>query len=176
MEIHDRQDAEIVIRRIQALLGSGIFDATNSGHVLQESAFVELMICLRDLLHKCEKYARRIAFTDDVLTNAYVKDVTDAVTAVRDACCHIDSFKKLFDDYGNRGSYMVAYGKVNLAKIDDLELKSDYADDTAVFYGKNRLYFKRHIVRAFEEACTLLVPLIDQARGTPGPGFGAGAA
>jgi len=164
MDIPDRQDAESTIRRIQELLSSGIFDQANSRHVLQQSAFVKLMVCLRDLLFKCEKYARRIDFTDDVLMNAYVTDVTGAITAVRDACCHINSFKKLFDDHGNRGSYMVAYGKVNLAKIDDLELKSDYADDIAVFYGVNRLYFKRHIVRAFEEACGLLGPLIQSAR------------
>jgi hypothetical protein len=53
---------------------------------------------------------------------------------------------------------MVAYGKCNLAKIHDLELKSEYEDDTAVFFGTNRLYFKRHIVRAFNEAQSLLAP------------------
>ena len=152
MDIHDRQDCESNIRRIGELLESGIFDSNNAGHLLQQSAFIDLMICMRDLMHKSEKYATRIDFTDDVMTNTYVKDVTDAITAVRDACCHIDSFKKLFDDQGNRGAYMVAYGKCNLAKINDLELKSDYEDDMAVFYGANRLYFKRHIVRAFNEA------------------------
>jgi len=42
-------------------------------------------------------------------------------------------------------------------KIGDLELNSEYEDDIAVFYGANRLYFKRHILRAFEEAKNLLV-------------------
>jgi hypothetical protein len=158
MDIHDRQDCESAIARIRALLGSGIFNPPNAGHVLQSSAFIDLIICLRDLLYKTERYARRISFTDDILTNEYVTDVTDAVTAVRDACCHIDSFKKLFDDRGNRGSYLVAYGKCKLMKLGDLELTSDYEDDTAVFYGRNRLYFRRHIVRAFEEACTQLAP------------------
>ena len=169
MDVHDRQDAERTIRRISQLLSSGIFDQSSAGAVLQESAFIELMICMRDLLYKCEKYAARISFTDDVLPNAYVKDVTHAITALRDACCHIDSFKNLFDDHGNRGSFMVAYGKVNLMKINDLELKSEYDDDTAVFYGKNRLYFKRHIVRAFNEACAQLGPVIQMARSTPFP-------
>jgi len=158
MKIHDRQDCAINIRRIHELLDSGIFEQAQSGHLLRQSAFIELMICLRDLLHKTETYARRITFTDDVITNKYVKDVTDAVTAVRDACCHIDSFKREFDDHGNRGSFMTAYGKCNLMKINDLELKSKYDDDTAVFYGTNRLYFKRQIIRAFEEAQELLAP------------------
>jgi hypothetical protein len=162
MNVQDRQDCESDILRIQELLRSGIFDQANARHLFQRSAFIDLVICLRDLLHKAEQYATRVAFTDDILTNEYVKDVTGAITAVRDGCCHINSFKHLFDDRGNRGSYLVAYGKVNLMKIDDLELKSDYADDMAVFYGKNRLYLKRHIIRAFEEARALLEPVMKQ--------------
>ena len=164
MEIRDRQDCESNISRISVLLSCKIFEPANSGHPLQQSAFIELMICLRDLLHKAEKYGARISFTDDVLTNPYVHDVTDAVRSIRDACCHIDSFKRDFDANGNRGSYLVAYGKCNLAKINDLELKSDYDDDIAVFYGQNRLYFNRHIVRAFNEAQTVLAPFL--TRGT----------
>jgi hypothetical protein len=160
MDISSQQDCEINIRRIQELLGSGIFERNNSKNILQSSAFIELMICLRDLLQKAEDHAERISFTDDVMTNDYVHDITDAVTAVRDACCHINSFKRLFDDRGNRGSFMVIYGKGNLAKIGNLELKSDYEDDIAFFYGKNRLYINRHIVRAFKEATALLKPMI----------------
>ena len=91
------------------------------------------MVCLSDLLHKVEKYGDRISFPDDIMENEYVKDVSDAVRAFRDACCHIDSYKMLFDKRGNRGSFMVAYGKCNLAKIGDLELKSEYEDDIAFF-------------------------------------------
>jgi hypothetical protein len=47
---------------------------------------------------------------------------------------------------------MVAYGMCTLAKKGDLELKSEYEDDIAFFYGKDRLYFKRYIARAFNEA------------------------
>jgi hypothetical protein len=165
VDIHDRQDCEGNIRRISQLLKSGIFDQPNAGHVLQGSAFIELVICLRDLLHKVERYGKRIAFTDDVMQNEYVKDVTDAITAIRDACCHINSFKRLFDDHGNRGSYMVAYGKCNLAKIGDLELKSEYEDDIAVFYGRNRLYLKRHVLRVFDEAKQQLQPLLSRPYG-----------
>lgn len=162
MDISDRQDCELDIRRTEALLYCGIFESRNSQNILPSSAFIELMICLRDLLSKTEKYAKRISFTDDVITDEYVHDITDAVTAVRDACCHIDSFKRLFDDRGNRGSFMVIYGKGNLAKIDGLELKSDYKDDIAFFYGKNRLYMDRHIVRAFKEAKALLMPMLSK--------------
>lgn len=156
MNIKDRQDCDSNIRRIEELLGCGIFNQENAGHILQVSAFIDLMICLRDLMHKTEKYAQKIDFTDDILVNDYVTDVSDAIRAVRDACCHIDSFKRNFDENGNRGSYNVAYGRCNFMRIGDLELKSEYEDDAAVFYGMNRLYFKRHIIRAFEESKALL--------------------
>src|SRR3989304_6845805 len=160
MDISDQQDCELNIHRIEELLSCGIFEPANARNILQPAAFIELMICLRDLLHKTEKYANRLSWADDVMTKEYVHDITDAVTAVRDACCHIDSFKRLFDDRGNRCSFMVIYGKRKLAKIGDLELKSDYEDDIAFFYGKNRLYMNRHIVRAFKEARALLKPML----------------
>jgi hypothetical protein len=158
MDAHDKQDCQGTVQRINELLSCGIFDQANARNALHQSAFIELMICLRDLLHKSEKYAARVAFTDDILQNEYVKDVTGAITAVRDACCHIDSFKRNFDENGNRGAFNVAYGRCKFMKLGDLELNSDYDDDIAVFYGKNRLYFKRHIVRAYTEAQQLLAP------------------
>ncbi len=164
MDIQDIQDCESNIRRISELLSCQIFELANQGHILQSSAFIDLMICLRDLMYKTEQYARKINFKDDVMKNEHVNDVSDAIKEVRDACCHIDSFKRNFDENKNRGSFMVAYGKCILMKIGDLELKNDYEDDIAVFYGKNRLYFKRHIVRASNEAQELIEPLIENEK------------
>ena len=160
MDINDEQECQVSILKINSLLSCGIFDSANSGNILQSAAYTELIICLRDVLHKTEKYARRVSFTDDVIVNEYVHDITDAVTATRDACCHLNSFKNIFDGHGNRGSFIVIHGKGNFAKFSDLEMKSEYEDDTAVFYGKNRLYINRHIVRAFKEATTLLAPIL----------------
>jgi uncharacterized Fe-S cluster-containing protein len=115
-------------------------------------------------MYKTEKYAKKINFDDDVMKNEYVNDVSDAIRAVRDACCHINSFKRIFDENKNRGSFNVVYGKCNFMKMGDLDLKNDYEDDIAVFYGKNRLYFKRHIVRAFKEARELIEPLIENEK------------
>jgi len=160
MKIQDQQDCEGSIRRINQLFECGIFDAKNSSHVLYNSAYIELMICLRDLMHKTEQYAARVDFTDDILVNKYVKDVHDAVTTHRDACCHINSFKHRFDDQGNRGAFNICYGKGNLMKINDVELRSDYEDDVAIFFGTNHLYMQRHIIRAFDEFCERLVPIL----------------
>lgn len=55
MEIGDKQDCQSDVRRIDELLGPDIFDSSNADHPLQQSAFIDLMICLRDLLHKTGK-------------------------------------------------------------------------------------------------------------------------
>lgn len=161
MDESDQQDCEFDIRKIKELLSCGIFEHRSSGNILRSAAFIELIICLRDLLHKTEKSAQRISFTDDVMTNEYVHDITDAVTAVRDACCHLDSFKGEFDEH-TRGSFLMLYGKVNIGKNGDLYLESEYTDEIAFFYGKNRLYMKRHIIRAFQEAQALLAPMLQK--------------
>ena len=162
MTIEDQDDCQRTMRRIHQLLDCGIFKPANHQHILMQSAFIDLMICMRDLLHKTAKYAQRVSFDDDILKNDYVNDVTDAVTAIRDACCHINSFKQHFDVPQHRGSFMVVNGAGALLQINDFRLSSDYKDDIAFFYGKNRLYFHRHIMRAFEEAVTKLEPMLDK--------------
>lgn len=160
MDIFAQQECRRTIDRFAELINSGIFDDGNRKHVLFWSAFIELMICLRDLLEKARKYASRISFTEDILPNDYVKDVHDAVVAMRDAGCHIDSYKKHLGRPQYRASFMVVRGNGRLLNIGDVELSADYEDDLAFFHGVNRLYMRRHIIRAFEEAKALLTPLM----------------
>jgi hypothetical protein len=161
MEHRERSECLRTIDRINTLLNCGIFNTENADHVLLQSAYIELVICLRDLLHKTEKFAGRIAFTDDVQVNDYVKDVHDAVTAHRDAACHINSFKHRIESTQARGAFNVQYGIGCLMRIGSVELRGEYPDDTAVFYGTNRLYLRRHIVRCFNEAQVRLAPHLE---------------
>lgn len=151
-------------RRSKVILETGIFTREHSRNPLVQSAFVDFIIILRDLLAKCGKYANRINFEDDVLKSESVKDITDAVTAVRDACCHIDSHKHVFDVEGNiRVSFMVIYGGGTgflAISSPEKELGCDYADDVAFIFGPNRLYLHRHLRRALEEARMQLLPLM----------------
>lgn len=45
-------------------------------------------------------------------------------------------------------------------KIGEFEQSSQYPDDICFFFGSQGIYLRRHIVRAFEEAKTMLVPLL----------------
>src|SRR6266581_8251218 len=69
---YDKGDIQSDIRRAEDLLQSGIFDPSNAQSALFRAAFVDLLIALRDLMYKTEKYSRRITFTDDVsLTDTF---------------------------------------------------------------------------------------------------------
>jgi hypothetical protein len=89
MDFHDQSDIEQSIKRIDELLSCGIFQPNNSGNVLFRAAFIELLIALRDLMYKSEKYAERITFSDDIVTTDKIKDITGVIKHVRDAICKI---------------------------------------------------------------------------------------
>lgn len=169
IDFFTKSEIETDIRRIEKILDCGIFSQENARHPLFQSAFIELVIRLRDLLYKSEALGKRIDFTEDVVVledkngNKVVEDVTDAVAFVRNAACHIESDKNLLDkDRQIATIFNVAIGKTKLMKINDKELASDYEDDICFFYGEQKLYLKRHIVRAFEEAKKSLIKKIHE--------------
>ncbi|HSF08397.1 MAG TPA: hypothetical protein VLA60_03225, partial [Nitrospirales bacterium] len=92
-----------------------------------------------------------------------VKNISDAVKFVRDAICHVDSDNRNYEECNARLSYNIAYGKSNLAKIGDVEIRSDFEDDVCFFFGSQKLYLRRHIRRAYEEAKGKLLPLVEKA-------------
>ncbi len=153
IDFFTRSEIEIDIDRISSILKSGIFNHENSNHLLFQSAFIELMIRLRDLLSKSEKYNNKMNFSDDIIITDSVKDITEAIIFVRDAICHIDSPKNMADkDNKIVSSFNVIFGKGNFMKLNNKDFNSDYEDDVCFFYGEQKLYLKRHIIRAFEEA------------------------
>ncbi|MEN8154651.1 MAG: hypothetical protein ABFR75_11580 [Acidobacteriota bacterium] len=144
------------ISRIETILNSGIFNAANNYNPLEESAFIELMILLRDLIYKAEKIGERVNFSDDIITDANTKDVSDTIRHIRDSVCHINSGKRIVDSQRNRVSFCIHYGKGVFANFGDIVLKSDYEDEISFFYGHHQLYLKRHIIRAFKCAKEVL--------------------
>lgn len=163
----DEQDIRSNIRRIDEIFGTRIFEPENSDNPLKQSAFIELIILLQDLLHKCDHYDRRVDFDDHIFKNNYVHDVTECIKALRDFYCHVNSFKGHLDDHGNRVSFMWATGPCSLAMVGDVDLNSEFSDDIAFFFGTNRLYFYRHILRAYSEAKERLLPMMLM----PPPGY-----
>lgn len=156
-----KAEIEEDIRRIDELLVCGIFQAANAGHVLFRAAFIELLIAVRDLMHKTEKFAHRIDFADDVKQIGKVTDVTGLIKHVRDALCHPDSDNHYIEVGNIKSTFNVAFGRANLLKMKEFEQASAYPDDTCFFFGPHGIYLNRHICRAFEEAKQALRPILD---------------
>jgi len=160
LDFFTKSDIESSIQRVDALLTCGIFHPQNSQNVLFRAAFIEMLIALRDLMYKAQKYASRISFDEDVRKTDKVNDVSDLIKYVRDALCHPDSENHYIEAGNIKATFNVAFGRVNLMKIGDFEQVSKYEDDICFFFGSHGIYMRRHIVRAFEEAKAKLVPLL----------------
>ncbi|MEN7527034.1 hypothetical protein [Cupriavidus sp. DL-D2] len=163
MDFFDECEIKQSIQRIDELLGSGIFDRKHIGNVLYRSAFIDLLICLRDLMFKCRKFSEPIRFTDDVVVTDEIKHVSDLVKYVRDAVCHPDSDAHYLEPGNIRASLNVLYGKGTLIQTGDFNSVSEHDDDVCFFIGRQRIYLQRHIVRAFNEAKDKLLPLVEAA-------------
>lgn len=162
MDLLTAADIFTTVLRINELLSSDIFHYANRRHVLVRSAFTELLIHLRDLMSKAESHSTRISFTDDVTLTNTVKDVSDLIKFVRDALCHqhIYNHKLTTGPQVAKVSFNVAYGKGELMQINNITVQSDYDDDVCFFFGAQKIYLKRHIIRAFDEAKQKLLPLL----------------
>ena len=51
-----------------------------------------------------------------------------------------------------------------MIQIDDSFIGCDYADDICIIYGSKKIYYKRHILRAFDECKNKFLLLSRKAR------------
>ena len=157
---YDKGDIQSDIRRAEDLLQSGIFDPSNAQSALFRAAFVDLLIALRDLMYKTEKYSRRITFTDDVSLTDRVKDVTGLIKFVRDALCHPEIENHYFDGTDVKATFNVIFGAGSILRTPAFEQSSPHTDDICFFFGSQRVFLNRHIRRALAEAKQQLLPLL----------------
>jgi hypothetical protein len=147
------------IQRIEELLNSEIFLPKNSGNIFVRSAFIDMLVCLRDLISKSEKYSSRIDFDDDIIKTDKIKNISDTIRYIRDAVCHLH-VNRYSNKRNVRASYNIIYGKGSLMKVGGFAQYSNYKDDVCFFFGEQKVYLRRHIIKAFEEAKKNLLPLM----------------
>lgn len=148
--------------RIDEILVSEIFAPVNFIPPLRQSAFIELMICLYDLLKIGNKYKVRVKFTDAVEKN--IQDVTELVRLVRNAACHVQSEENRLPVIGLIPILNTHYSKGAILRWyegdQEYVLESEFDDDVCFFFGKYRIYLKRHIIRAIDEVSKNLHPFL----------------
>ncbi|MES2953024.1 MAG: hypothetical protein V4674_00490 [Patescibacteria group bacterium] len=138
------------IRRIHQLVESRVLETDS---LFAESAFIEILIKLNHILQLAATNGKRIQFTDDVIAQDEVKDVTDLVSKLRNAACHISSNTRKIDT--NSFVFNRFVGHVpNGIRMGDITMGCDYADDAAFYYGPHRIYLNRHIKRVIRDLAT----------------------
>ena len=160
IDFFSKSEIESSFNRIDAILETNIFHAENKKNPLLKSAFIELLVCLRDLMYKTEKYSSRISFDEDIVKNDKVNDITDVIKYVRDALCHLDSDIHYLEEGDIKAIFNIIYGKGSILSVFDYVQESDYLDDICFFFGSQKIYLKRHILPAVEEAKSKLLPLL----------------
>ena len=162
----DFSDTIRFVSRAKFLFASAIFERENGSHPLKDSALIEIMIILSDLLCKCEKYAVRIDDKHDIFMSVENKkldmDLTDLVRSIRNALCHIGSPEKYYSKSVQSILIGTLYGKGVLAITPIEKFEAEYSDDVAFFVGAYRIYLKRHMVFMLNRAEQLLFPIILQ--------------
>ncbi|MFZ1218218.1 MAG: hypothetical protein WAO00_02940, partial [Chthoniobacterales bacterium] len=163
VDFHDSMRLDYECARINEILGTALFQPRiQDCHPLFWSAITEVLINLRDLCWFADKAQARLAWSDDLSPNTLCKDVTDLITFCRDGLCHSHTYHKYID----RDTEMVGIKNIVTGKNDPdlpgmriggIELRCEYDNEVALFIGKERLYLKRHIVRAFHELVRIFV-------------------
>lgn len=151
----------LAIKRIPEIVNTKIFNVENSGNPLLQSAIVEMLVNLKDLMEKAKMFGSRINFTDDINVMPHVRDVTDTITYMRDCGCHLHIPQHFLDETKQVGlSFLLFYGSGFGPEINGVRIGSDYDDEFMLAMGTQKLYLGRHVLRAYEEAKAQLMPFL----------------
>jgi hypothetical protein len=152
MDFHTRVQITDSIERINKVLQTGIFNSAGEISPLQEAAFTEIILCLNDLLQKSKTLATKISFQEDLsVVNDKIVDITDTISVVRNAICHIPSKSLVLNNISSTRFNFLAAGRAKLGFPGGSFIEAEYADDVCFYVGPYRLYLDRHIIRAFNE-------------------------
>ncbi len=145
-----KRDLLLETQRCIDLFNSQVF--TNH-QIFTQSAFIEILIRLNDILQVLSEKSSRIIWRDDVQINDRIKDITDLVNNLRNAACHIDSPENYISNSKVKFVFNTFTGKCpNAFEIgENISLGNEYEDDAAFYYGDKRIYLSRHIKRLLEE-------------------------
>jgi hypothetical protein len=122
--------------------------------IYHTSVLVETLILMRDLIAKCHfELNTSLCFTDDIIINDKVSNISDLIILYRNVVCHIDSPDRSFSNI--RTSYNFLKGKGVLLNYNGMKISCEYEDDAIFNFGGNIMYYKRHLLRAYNELKTI---------------------
>lgn len=134
--------------RCEELFQSGIFDIKSENDhckLFRQSAFTELLIRLHDILKHLNKNGKRICCSEHVQIDNDVRDITDLISKLRNAACHMTSKNRTVSGTNIEFAFNIAKGNITILNSTGINIGCEFEDDTAYFYGNFRIYLIRHI-------------------------------
>jgi hypothetical protein len=124
----------------------------------QAAAFATyFLIHLNDLAQRARVLGKPLTFADDVDLVSGIENVTDLISKMRNAICHIRSPSRNINEGTFVFNRVIGY-MPNAIMCDGISLGCNYADDVAVYYGQYRFYVRRHGQRAIDELRVIFAP------------------
>lgn len=145
----DYQNALSAIEKVHSILKVNIFSANPNW--LSEASFTLMIIHLKDVCQLLARCGYRISAAEDLPEG---KDLTDHINDVRNAVCHIGSPLRHLS-FGSL-SFGAMTCKGTLLSTPEFDLSNPHDDDIAVFYGRHRIFMRRHVWKATEDAVSHL--------------------
>lgn len=118
--------------------------------VAYEACITMLLINLHDLLQAARSLGKPVLFSDHIDLQEDASNITELVAKCRNAACHVWIKPASAQASVYRFCRVVGY-RPDAGELDGKPLGCDYEDDVAVYYGRYRLYLKRHVRRAIDE-------------------------
>lgn len=148
--------------QVEQLLNQPCFRRDAAFTSLTQSLFIDLILFEEKVLQQAEQAGRRIDFSDEVGTNGRVEDITSLI--------HIMS--QSVYDFSKKSTGRIAETQILTPFINHfygagvgyfsngLFFACEHDDELAFFVDRNRVFFYRHLTRAFDEAKRYLQKVI----------------
>lgn len=145
-------DATASLRTCRSVMQAlGQYDLSET---VYEACVAMLLVNLHDLLQTARAIGKPLVFAEHIDMKEDAPNITELVARCRNAACHVWTRATASNSTVYRFHRIAGYCP-RAMQFDDKTLGCDYHDDVAIYYGRYRLYLRRHAARAIEELTEL---------------------
>jgi hypothetical protein len=158
--VWSKQQVTQQLIRTRRLLGSDVFTSKAPFSADTQAGWIELILAVSDLVRQSSLAGKRINFTNDVNMSGGQKDVTDLLDTMRNSAYVVKANPLTQSDLTiihPAFNQLTGSGRGNFAN--GLFFSSSHKYEKAFFIGRDRIFFYRHLMRAFIEASRYLKSL-----------------
>jgi len=158
--VWSKQQVMQQLTRTRRLLGSDMFTSKVPFSADTQADWIELILAISDLVRQSSLAGKRINFTNEVGLPGGQKDITDLLDSMRKSAYVAKANPLTQSDLTiihPAFNQLTGSGRGNFAN--GLFFSSSHKYEKVFFIGRDRIFFYRHLMRAFIEASRYLKSL-----------------